>query len=195
MVREFHLVSVYSCHRRGWHPRVKSFDDFYTFFKILPCSPFPVVRHSPNFPYTMAYGLKACSCHPLRLAIWTYHVARCVLKTRCYKYSECTSLYSLYWYNKICVCNYAMVYYTDWANYCTESCRDMEAELNDCTQEIHCKLQTFKFNVNRCNFALQTWEHELRWDENYFFFELDLSTPNSPNLLRSYNWVFLSHRP
>ena len=30
---------------------MKSFNDFYPFYQILPCSPFPIVRHSPTFPY------------------------------------------------------------------------------------------------------------------------------------------------
>ena len=30
---------------------MKTFDDFYPFYKILPCSPFHIVRHSPTFPY------------------------------------------------------------------------------------------------------------------------------------------------
>ena len=30
---------------------MKTFNGFYPFYKILPCSPFPIVRHSLTFPY------------------------------------------------------------------------------------------------------------------------------------------------
>ena len=42
MIREFHLVSVYSCHRGSYHRRVKTLNDFYP---LRYCT----VRHSPSF--------------------------------------------------------------------------------------------------------------------------------------------------
>ena len=30
---------------------MKTFNGFYPFYKILPCLPFLIVRHSPTFPY------------------------------------------------------------------------------------------------------------------------------------------------
>ena len=58
MIQEFHLVSLYSCHKGSYHPRVKIFNGFYPFYKILPCSPFPIVHHSPTFPYQCQFKHK-----------------------------------------------------------------------------------------------------------------------------------------